>query len=430
MSYLLIENSGELDISSLVLLGASTKRGDNSKIGFFGSGNKYAISTLLRTGIPFKIYSGEQEVDITTEPVNFRGVEFKKIIINGVQTSLTTDMGPQWEPWMAIREWVSNSIDEGGYNIVSSIDSMSGREGYTRFFVEHNEATMEMIDNWNSYFTFEREDIVCQNMEGKLFTQTDIDNNLVLYRKGIRVFFDKGIKSLYQYDIASFEINESRLIDSLYTAEAATARFINGIGNVDVFKNILSTAFKDGTFEGRLPWRWAIRSLNPKWKEAIGKHALIVDNVAGYYSEIQQSMDHYIVSLEMAQQIKRSFPESKIYGLDDSGDVIAYKKVDPSPKESFLLKECLGFLTETQYPIEYDIDIVEFENSFVRGLAHDNKILISRKSFDEGRKQIVLTIIEENEHLKSRLKDMTRQFQNHLFSLFLKEKEERFGIFL
>lgn len=83
MKHLLIENKGELDISSLILLGASTKRDSKNMIGFFGSGNKYAIATLIKHGIKFAIYSGEEKIDIATEDVDFRGVNFKKIIIGG-----------------------------------------------------------------------------------------------------------------------------------------------------------------------------------------------------------------------------------------------------------------------------------------------------------------------------------------------------------
>ena len=158
MKHLLIENKGELDISSLVLLGASTKRNDSDKIGFFGSGNKYAIATLIRHAIKFYIFSGDKKIEIATEDVNFRDMTFKRIHIDGQPTSLTTDMGPLWEPWMAIREWVSNSIDEGAYNVITDTDSVSGREGYTRFYVEHDPSIKEMLDNWNSYFTFDREE--------------------------------------------------------------------------------------------------------------------------------------------------------------------------------------------------------------------------------------------------------------------------------
>jgi hypothetical protein len=66
----------------------------------------------------------------------------------------------------------------------------------------------------------------------------------------------------------------------------------------------------------------------------------------------------------------------------------------------------------------------------VLGRAFQGKILLASKLFEQGKKEIVRTLIEENEHLKTGFKDCSRAFQNHLFNLFLTEKEERFGYFL
>jgi hypothetical protein len=412
------------------LLGASTKRNDSGKIGFFGSGNKYAIATLIKHGIKFYIFSGDKKIDIATEDIVFRDMTFKKILIDGQATSLTTDMGPLWEPWMAVREWVSNSIDEGAYNVVAGTENVAGREGYTRFFVEHDPSISEMIENWNSYFTFDREDAITQNADGKIFPQIDENNNIVLYRKGIRVFFDTGMTSLYQYDLTSYVINESRLIDSVHKAECQTCMFLSKTSDVSVARKILAKAFIEDHWEARLPWRWGCSSLNSTWRTAIDNHVIIVDNVSGYFMDIQQSKPCYIVSIEMATQIKRSFSDVKIYGMDDAGETVGIKQVVPSAKQQFLLKECVKFCEDTQYNIGYPIEIVEFDDMAVLGRAFEGKILLASRLFEEGKKEIVRTLIEENEHLKTGLKDCSRAFQNHLFNLFLTEKEERFGYFL
>ena len=143
--WLLIENKGEIDINALILMGGSTKRDDNTKVGYYGSGNKYAIALMLNRGIQFRIFSGSTEMVITTEDVQFRDKQFKKILINGQQTSLTTDMGPQWLEWSAIREWVSNSIDEGDSNIIPCMEAVTPKEGYTRIYVEHHPEVKKVI---------------------------------------------------------------------------------------------------------------------------------------------------------------------------------------------------------------------------------------------------------------------------------------------
>lgn len=426
----MIENKGELDVSSLILLGASTKREDDSKIGFFGSGNKYAIATLIRMGVGFKIFSGDKEIVITTSGINFRGHSFEQIYIDGQPTSLTTDMGPQWEEWMALREWVSNSLDEGQSNIVIEADNISGREGYTRFFVEHSSGIQKVIDDWNNYFTFDRDDVKYENKLGKLYQQTDINETMILFRKGIRVSFTEGTTALYHYDLNDFEINESRIVSSLYDAGHKMLQYLNTVTDVNILKNILKNATKGGYFESRLSWKWGLSKLSEHWENAIGDRVIIVDDVSGYFQDVMANKLFYIVTAEMALQIKRSFPSVQVYGISEDGNQLVYKKVEATKKIEFLLKECLSFLEETEYIVANEIEIVDFDRTETLGLAEAGKILLASKLFELGKKEIVRTIVEEQEHLRSGFKDCTRAFQNHWINLYISEKEERFGHFL
>ena len=132
----------------------------------------------------------------------------------------------------------------------------------------------------------------------------------------------------------------------------------------------------------------------------------------------------------MGYQIKNSFPDVPVYGLRDNGSQIAFKAVTRTPKIEFLLKDCLQFLHECEYPLSNDIDVVEFSQNEVLGLAEDDKILLSSKLFELGKKEIVRTIVEEQEHLRTGYGDNTRAFQNHWINLFISEKENRFGHFL
>jgi hypothetical protein len=339
-------------------------------------------------------------------------------------------MGPQWEEWMALREWVSNSLDEGQSNIVTDTDNIAGKEGYTRFFVEHSPGIKAVIDNWNEYFTFDRDDAKLENKLGKLFPQTNIDETMVLFRKGIRVYRADGTQSLYQYDLTSFSINESRIIDSLYSAGNRILEFINTIDDVTVLKNILKRAFVFDYFESRLSWKWGVAKLSEHWRKAIDDYIIVVDSISGYYEELLRTKNHYLVSAEMAYQIKHSFPDVQVYGINSDGAQIAHKKIEPTKKMEFLLKECVTFLQETEYNLADPIELVEFDRTDVLGLAEGGKILLSPKLFEMGKKEIVRTIIEEQEHLRSGLKDCTRAFQNHWINLFISEKETRFGFYL
>src|SRR3990167_132326 len=118
--YICIENSGEVDINAFRLLGASTKEGDETKIGFFGSGIKYALAAALRMKIPVKVFSGIKEIKISTKKAKMRGESFDVICINGVPTGMTTRMGKDWESWFIFREFYCNAIDEGGNSLSTS----------------------------------------------------------------------------------------------------------------------------------------------------------------------------------------------------------------------------------------------------------------------------------------------------------------------
>ena len=429
MNYLLIENKGILDINALILMGGTTKRGDESKIGFFGSGNKYAIALLVKNKVPFKIFAGEEEIIITTTPVTFRDKTFEKILINDQETSLTTDMGPQWEIWQAVREFVSNALDEGGYNIVTKISHSESRNGYTRIYIPYTPEIEEVVSNWDKYFAFDRIDDILSSKGNNIYPVTKEDEKLLLYRKGIRCY-SGWKKSLYQYDLVDFEINESRVIENISDASCKIIKFLSAEATEDIAFNILNNSSNSEYWEESFWWLGWAENLNPNWRTAIGNRIIIVSSVAGWFMEEQSKCAHFIVTETLAKLIKRNFPDVTVYGLRDNANVGVFRKTSGSPKAQYMLTKAQEFFNETGYQVNYPILIGEFDRDHQLGGIGVNEIHIASKVFDRGLKELVMTIIEENEHLKTNLKDCSREFQNHWIQLFLTEKEERFAFFL
>jgi hypothetical protein len=110
---LYFHNPGEIDIRGATIAGLSAKQGD-SPIGFFGTGLKYAIASVLRWQGRISIWSGTEEYKFLARSLDFRGVEFQQIMMNDQPLGFTTEYGKTWQPWQIFRELYANALDEGG----------------------------------------------------------------------------------------------------------------------------------------------------------------------------------------------------------------------------------------------------------------------------------------------------------------------------
>lgn len=430
MSYLLIENKGEIDPNAFTLMGGTTKRGETAKIGQWGSGNKYAVACLLRNNVPFKVFSGEREVLFTTEEKDFRGTKLQQILVDGKETSLTTEMGFDWRVWFAIREIYSNAIDEGGEIVVPSTEKILPREGKTRVYIAHTPEVKSIIDNWSHYFSAERTDILYErDSDNRVFSNDNKDQILNLYRKGIRCV-DTEEKSLFHYD-CDFEINESRVVSNTYGVKKKIVKLFTEMSSVETIKRLLMGIHNKEVFEYNIEWWLWSQGMNSAWRGAIGNRRIVVDNLSGYFEEEMLHYECVVVPASLGRAIKQYFPEIIVYGFDTTDQIGTIRKVEQSQKISYLLKECSSFLKEVEYVVNYPIEVVEFiGNDGLVGRAKDGKILISKELFSMGKREVILAIMEENEKLKTKTPDSTvKSFKTHLFNLFLSEKEERYGTF-
>src|SRR6187455_642645 len=234
MKYLLIQNQGLIDPLDLSLMGASPKRDDHSKIGYFGSGNKYALATLLTHKIPFRIFSGMNEIHVKTRPIERKGKTFDQIYMEMqeivIETSLTTQMGPQWKPWYAVREVYCNAIDEGNQQVIPMTDTVQPADGMTRFYIGITEEIEPVIANWHKYFSSDRFDTFEELPGLKLFFK--LDKGLRIYRKGVLVYEDDQMDALFDYDLAEAEIDETRTLKSIYNAKWSIEKIIDTKGSV------------------------------------------------------------------------------------------------------------------------------------------------------------------------------------------------------
>ena len=106
-------NTGHMDLDVVRLMGVNVKTKDNA-IGHFGTGLKYAIATLMRTGHEVKLETGNETYEFTSRQKIIRDKTFDVVFMNGEQLGFTTDLGKEWQVWQAYRELHSNCLDEAG----------------------------------------------------------------------------------------------------------------------------------------------------------------------------------------------------------------------------------------------------------------------------------------------------------------------------
>lgn len=236
MNHLRITNKGLICAEDLTLIGSSTKRDQAGKIGMFGSGWKYALAWLLRNECKPVIYSGKKRIEIDSTVKLHRDNPVHIITVDGQETSLTTQMGPKWTGWMALREILSNAIDEGEHTLSTVWNpEFYGVDGQTSIFIPMNGELSEVMMKYDMYFAFNRKESYVTPF-GRMFVKSE-PSPMNVYRKGIRCF-DSQLNSIIDFDFENIDINEDRLC-SVYKIYDSVRHGLTQNTNPQILKHIL-----------------------------------------------------------------------------------------------------------------------------------------------------------------------------------------------
>ena len=260
--YLKIRNNGEIDPRILSLMGGTTKRGNNELIGNFGTGLKYSIAYLVRNNIDFKIFSGEEEIKITTQKEVIRDVEFNIIKVNGEKTSITDSTGVDWKPWMIVREIYSNALDEGGAYYGTSHDC-EGQSGTTTIFIDLTVDFLNVYNSWDSYF-LKGKTPVYEDYRVKIYPS---QGPLRVYKQGILIYKDNNTNSLFTYDLKTASLNELREYKG--SLEHDLIRLICSIDDEKIISYFLENSHKKDLKEYTLDFDFWDSNLSKEWKKAL-----------------------------------------------------------------------------------------------------------------------------------------------------------------
>jgi glycosyltransferase involved in cell wall biosynthesis len=246
-----------LDISSM---GDSSKRGDDTTIGQFDSGLKYAIALLLRDNVKIKIdihNNGELENNFTFGQKKIEDSQTgkdKNLItifdINGVETvtGFAFNLGYNWKNWMSYREIMSNVLDEKGFAYDStqwkqfpdSIEYNGTNTVITLEFDESNEF-FEVWQNRHLYMNFEEP---LFKVSSSVECLENKERYLRIYKQNILVYEDKDRPSRFAWNIKFGDIDERRILSNLYSVEQSIAYAIQDTNNEEFLRHIITSSFQ------------------------------------------------------------------------------------------------------------------------------------------------------------------------------------------
>lgn len=420
--YLKIQSKGEIEIEAFTLIGASSKRNDNTKIGYFGSGLKYSIASMLRNNIGFKIFQGEKEIIFDVVEKTFRNEKYNAISVNGQETSMTTTMGGQdWDiPFAPFREIFSNALDEDDSVVLEQTNDLFGCDGKTTILIEKTAAISDFYKNFHEYFCAHNPNVLHSNKYLSIYPAAT-SGNVKLFRKGI-LCYENEEKSIFSYNSPRFKINESRVLSDNFSAKADISRGLKLCNNNHVIVTLIQKlqGGNAGYFEHNLDFSWS-QEFSDEWYN-VCKNLKFVPVEAVMFCKESQLQGRIALPKNLLIPLFRQFRDLDVLGLSEKGEGANYL-IEDNPNEILTNKviDAIAVLSKTRYKNRLnDINIVyaHFIDKNTLGLAENGKIILSTKLDSEDVPYIAKIIIEENEHNITGFEDESRSFQNHLFKLF------------
>lgn len=384
---IIFQNPGEADVLALTTFGVNVKESENP-IGFFGTGFKYAIAVLLRTGHDITLLCGEEEYVFYARKETIRGQEFSLVYMNNnvgeaERLGFTTELGKNWEVWMAYRELYCNAKDENGWTCEE--DNPVGSAGKTKVVV-----VGEGIYNSHlrrAEFILESEPLFTNPHEGVEIHQGV--SNSVFYR-GIKILeVPNGRSTKFTYNLKrQLDLTEDRLAKYPWMVEAQLRNAIVTCEDVDVAKETLIA--EAGFFEHHF-----------KYNDSSETPA------AGFLGAISNLAEANFGSLNNSAYA--------LYKKTTAANLVP-TQLQLSPLHSNVLSRAVQFCLALGFQVDnYQIKPVLELGDGVLALAAQNIICVSKACLELGTRKTAHALIEEYVHLHTGFGDMTRELQTWLF---------------
>jgi hypothetical protein len=244
-----------LDISSM---GDSSKRGDESTLGQFDSGLKFAIALLLRNGISIiiKTYDSDGILNVykfstsvkkckntnkEKELIDINYIDYSDDSSGIIETGFALQMGYNWSLWMILRELWSNMLDEKG-KVIEKEDDTTTEYG-TVITLDFSEDS-EFFDVWQNRHLYINEESPLHKVSDSVEALKNNEGYLRIYKQNILVYEDRGKPSRFAWNIKFGEIDERRILNNIYSVEQSISSAIQGTDNEEFLREIITNHFE------------------------------------------------------------------------------------------------------------------------------------------------------------------------------------------
>ena len=365
-------NAGLIDLDVIRIMGVSVKK-SKTPIGYFGTGLKFSIATLLRTGHEVCLFRGGEKYRFEARDAIVRGETVKRIFMNNEALPFTTSLGRNWEVWQAYRELHSNTLDEAG---TISDDPQSAD---TIFAVTGDAIQREYINRASIF------------LEGKPISGNEF---VEVYPGTTRNVYYRGVR-------AGTMPNEMRFTYNILTDMTLT---------------------EDRTFESQFSVEWKLCQLLPKLNHK-GIHTELLNGSEAWDQSLDFSMcgspsqEFLDVAKDCYSDMTSNAAAKKVVDRDmqQRGDFAPAKMLDQDHEKFLSAFQHLHTLGCSLSP--EDVEIVESLGPSIMAMYHRERgqIFLTKSTLDWGMETVVAALYEEWLHKEYHYRDKTTELQNFLF---------------
>jgi hypothetical protein len=239
------QNPGLINLHGITTFGVCAKPEVENPIGYFGTGLKYALAVLLREGCTVELWRDTKRTKFKAKKVNFRGTVAHQVYMGKKALPYTTELGKNWELWMAYRELAANAYDEGGR--VRSEPMRNSNADMTCFIVEGD--AIDKIHTEHKQIFLSTEPTF--SLDG-VDIHDDLDSGSWLFYRGIRVY-ELPKRAMYNYNItAKSRLTEDRTF--AYIPFQTLAKAISNCNDPVLIRRLLLADQR--YFESTIDYNW------------------------------------------------------------------------------------------------------------------------------------------------------------------------------